>query len=85
MFRKAFLLDLLERSIWTFIQAAGALLIADGTDVVAIGSFGDKLKLAAIAGGIAVMKCVLASQVGNSGTAQALPGVESAYVNEPNA
>lgn len=83
MFTKAFLLDMAERSVWTFIQVTGGLLFADGTGAVPMEMpFGEKLKIAAIAGLIAVGKAIMASQIGNSNTAQALPGVESAYVNE---
>lgn len=81
MFNKAFLLDLLERSVWTFLQAGSAVLIVDGMDDISMAA----LKTALVAGGIAVVKGLIASRVGNSNTAQALPGVESAYVNEPSA
>jgi len=81
VFNKAFLLDLAERSIWTFLQTFGALLFVDGATESVDADFWTKAKVAAIAGIIAVIKGVIASKVGNSGTAQGLPGVESAYVN----
>jgi len=83
MFSKAFLLDLAERSVWTFLQTTGALLFVDGATESVDADFLTKLKVAAIAGLLAVGKGILASRVGNSNTAQALPGVESAYTNEP--
>jgi hypothetical protein len=80
---KAFLLDLAERSVWTFLQTAGALWVANAAQDAVDIPFWDNLKVAALAGVIAVVKGLIASRVGNSGTAQALPGVESAYVNKP--
>lgn len=73
MFTKAFLLDAAERVIWTFLQAFGAVVIINGWSW-------ESLQIALAAGGISVLKCLIAMKVGNSNTAQALPGVESAYV-----
>lgn len=58
MFSKQFLGDLAERVIWTFVQAAGALVIVQGSFDLEV------LKLGLTAGGLAVVKCVVASRVG---------------------
>lgn len=65
--------DLAERCIWTFIQAFAAYWIAAAANIVQPEfEWVDGLKLAAIAGGIAVAKAVVAFQFGNSESA-ALP------------
>lgn len=84
MFTKSFLIDLLERVIWTFLQAFGAAFLVDNAADQVELSLRDKLIFSATAGGIAVLKCLLATQVGDSNTAQAIPGSESTYVNEPS-
>lgn len=56
-------LDLLERTIWTFVQAAGAAII------VSQGFGADVWKVAAVAGGLAVVKCLVAFQVGDKESA----------------
>ena len=56
-------LDLLERVVWTFVQAAGAVILVQQ-------NFGaDVWKIAAVAGGIAVAKCLVAFQVGDKNSA----------------
>ena len=56
-------LDLLERVVWTFAQAAGAVILVQQ-------NFGpDVWKIAAVAGGIAVVKCIVAFQVGDKSSA----------------
>lgn len=79
MFTKKFLLDLTERSLWTFVQAFAGFLVAtkdlSTTTLVA----------AASAAGIAVVKCLAASKVGDTENASTLPvgaGVE-VYAGEP--
>lgn len=54
MFTKAYLLDLAERSISTFVQAAAAFIIVSG------GFGADVWKAAAVAGGLAVAKALAA-------------------------
>jgi hypothetical protein len=67
MLTKKQYLDLGERVFWTFLQTGAAVLIVSG--------FGfDTLKTAAAAGGLAVLKCLLAMKVGDRDTAAALPG-----------
>ena len=56
-------LDLLERAVWTFVQAAGASII------VSQGFGADVWKVAAVAGGLAVVKCLVAFQVGDKNSA----------------
>jgi hypothetical protein len=60
-------LDLAERVFWTFIQAGAAAVLVSGFG-------GDGLKIAAAAGGIAVLKCLIAMNVGDRDSAAALPG-----------
>lgn len=58
MFSKKFLIDLVERSVWTFVQGFAAVVIVQG-------HFGvDALKLGAVAGGLSVLKSILAYNVG---------------------
>jgi hypothetical protein len=67
MFTRAFLLDAGERIIWTFLQAAAAVIIVEQ-------SFGLEVwKVALTAGGLAVVKTIAASQVGSSKDAAAGP------------
>lgn len=54
MFTKTYLLDLAERSISTFVQAAAGIIIASGGFGVLVW------KAAAIAGGLAVVKALAA-------------------------
>ena len=70
--RGRFYADLLERSAWTFVQAFLAAFFVDGFASVGL-DLGDKFKIAAAAGGIAVAKCLLATQVGAENTAATLP------------
>jgi hypothetical protein len=55
--------QLLERSVWTFVQAAAASII------VSQGFGADVWKVAAVAGGLAVVKCIVAFQVGDKNSA----------------
>lgn len=64
--RKTFYLDLLERSVWTFVQAFAAQLIASGlefTQTITDLSIADKAAIAAVAGGVAVLKSLVANQM----------------------
>lgn len=68
---KAQLLDLLERSAWTFVQTfLGVILAAGLIDSASLDL--DAWKAAAIAAAIAGVKAVIAQQFGN-GTAATLP------------
>lgn len=73
MFTKRFLLDLLERSVSTFLQAFAGTLITDGIITRVDLSLRDKLILAATAGGLAVLKALVATQVGAKDSAALLP------------
>lgn len=65
---KIFSLDLLERTIWTFLQAAAAVWIVAGEFT------GEALKVAAVAGVVAVVKAViLGRNVGDPDSAATLP------------
>lgn len=56
--KSRFYFDLAERSVWTFLQAGTALLIVEQTWNL------DVLRVAAVAGAIAVMKAIIATRVG---------------------
>lgn len=58
--------DTVERVFWTFIQAFAATLISDNLLTSINLSFAHKLELAAIAGGLAVLKAVGAGGIGPS-------------------
>lgn len=68
MFEKVFLLDLLERSVSTFVQAFAASLIVVGLDDVKVA-----LSTSAIAGVLAVAKALTATKVGAEDSAALLP------------
>jgi hypothetical protein len=61
-------LDLIERVFWTFVQTAGGVIIASQ------GFGADVWKAAAVAGGLSVVKCLVAMNVGDRDSAAALPG-----------
>lgn len=67
MSRRQFYADLLERVLWTFVQAAGAEWVV--TSSLDSGS----LKIALVAGLVSVAKCLVATQIGASNTAATLP------------
>ena len=68
MFNANFIKDVLERAIWTAAQAFLAVFtVGDMASAKAAG-------IAAVAAGISALKSVLATQVGDSGTAATLPG-----------
>jgi hypothetical protein len=82
VFNKAFLLDAAERISWTALQGFAAAWIVNAAANLDL-SFVDQLKVAGTAAILAACKAVVALKVGDSSTAQALPGVESTYTNEP--
>jgi hypothetical protein len=72
--------DVLERSIWTFGQTFLATLGSDDVLNSVNLSFVHKLEIAAIAGGIAVAKCLLALIAPKDGDATpATPGLSCNY------
>lgn len=67
------LVDALERVVWTALQAGAAIIIAaDAFDV-------EVLKAAAIAAGLAAAKAFLARAVGNPESAATLPASGKTY------
>ena len=67
MVNSTFMKDALERAIWTAAQAFLAVFtVGDLASAKAAG-------IAAVAAGISVLKSVVATQVGDSGTAATLP------------
>lgn len=71
MFTRAFLLDALERTIKTFVQAFAASLLFTGLD-----DWQEALAIGAGAGILAVASSVAGSQVGNPRSASLLPESE---------
>ncbi len=72
--RKRFYADLLERAVWTFLQAFAGVLVADGALSGVDLPISAKLTAAAVAGVVAVGKALVLGQlVGNQGTASTLP------------
>jgi hypothetical protein len=70
--RRRFYSDLLERVLWTAVQAFLGVLVADGLGA-GVEDDTTGLKVAAIAAAISAAKCLLATQVGSSHTAATLP------------
>ena len=67
MLNSTFMKDALERAIWTAAQAFLAVFtVGDMASAKAAG-------IAAVAAGISVLKSVVATPVGDSGTAATLP------------
>lgn len=65
-FSKKYLVDLAERVLFTFAQAAGAVILVSGFKV-------DVIKIALAAGGLAVLKALIARGVGQRESAAVLP------------
>lgn len=61
--------DLVDRVLWTFVQAFAAALI-----VLGFNNWKDSLGAAAIAGALAACKVVVAQNVGDSKLGDAVPG-----------
>jgi hypothetical protein len=68
---KKFYLDMLERVLWTAIQSGGAAWLATGLSFDAL-----TLKVAGGAALASAVKCLVASRVGDSSSAAAMPGVD---------
>ncbi|MCA1220683.1 hypothetical protein [Streptomyces sp. 8L] len=69
---RAFLLDLVERTVATYLEVGAGLLLADSTHLLSLGS----LRVAAVAAlpaALTVVKGALAGSLGTSPTASALP------------
>lgn len=60
--RKAFYFDMLERALWTFVQAAAGTWVGDAITDVSL-PWRSKLAIATGAGGIAVVKSFMAAQM----------------------
>ena len=67
MFTKAFLIDLFERALATYVQAFIGFLVAGATEVNL--SVIESAGLAAIPMALSVVKSMIASQVGDPATA----------------
>lgn len=72
---KRFWIDMLERSVWTFIQAFFAVWIAFFDADTDQFFNGETLKAAVVAGVIAVAKALAASRIGNGNSASTAPSV----------
>lgn len=66
MFTVAFLKATAERAVKTFAQALAALLVADGTDLLATDWAG-RLSVAGMAAVVSVLTSVASSQIGGPG------------------
>ena len=69
---KAQILDLIERSAWTFVQAFIAVLLASSVLAGGVSTDVEAWKAALIAAALAAVKAVIAQQFGN-GTAATVP------------
>ena len=67
---KRWYLDMAERAVWTFAQAAAAILIVQQSWNI------DVLKVAVTAGGIAILKAILATRIGDGDSAATWPSGE---------
>jgi hypothetical protein len=63
--RKTFYFDLIERTVWTFVQTFAATLVASGLDVGPVTnlSIGQKAVIALLAGAVAVLKSLAVNQL----------------------
>lgn len=69
---RAFLVDLVERTAATYVEAGAGLLLADTTHLLSLGS----LRVAAVAAlpaALTVVKGALAGSLGSTSTASVLP------------
>lgn len=73
MFTKRFLLDLLERSVATFVQTFAGTLVGDGLLNNVHIPWSAKLAIAGTAGLGSVLKSLAATQLGASDSASVLP------------
>lgn len=71
MFTRKFLLDAIERTVKTFVQAFAASLVVTGLD-----DWKGALAIGAGAGVLAVASSVAGTQIGNRQSASALPHAE---------
>ncbi|MEW2545138.1 hypothetical protein AB0910_05035 [Streptomyces sp. NPDC047002] len=69
---RAFLLDLVERTVATYLEAGAGLLLADSTHLLSLGSQ-RVAAIAALPAALTVVKGALAGSLGTSSTASALP------------
>lgn len=81
MSRRSLALDVVERTLWTYVQAYLGLWIASGVGISAIAdlSMADKALVSVLPAVLAVVKGLAASRVGATDSAATLP----ADVDEP--
>lgn len=72
---RTYLVDLLERVIWTFVGAAGAVALAAGPAEMLSVSFWQGAGTAGLAAVVALLKGVAARVVGQRNSASTAPGV----------
>ena len=77
MYRINKYVDLLDRFIWTFIQAFIGFELADALFNNLDASWSEKLGVAAIAALLSAGKTVVAQNIGQSPAGDALPGVST--------
>ena len=66
-------LDTLERSLWTGIQSGIAVFTVDGATASVNLPTRWTFTCAGVAAGVAFLKCMAATRLGNTGTASSLP------------
>lgn len=69
---KPFLLDLLERTVATYLEAGAGLLLADTTHLLNLGD-ARVAAVAALPAALTVVKSALAGSLGNASNASVLP------------
>lgn len=72
---RTYAVDLIERIIWTFLGAAGAVALAAGPADMLSASFWESVGIAGMAAVVTLVKGVLARVVGTKNSASSAPGV----------
>lgn len=72
---KTYAVDLIERVIWTFLGAAGAVALAAGPGDMLSASLWETVATAGIAAVVTLVKGVVARVVGQKNSASSAPGV----------
>ncbi|MER7738900.1 hypothetical protein ABTX34_11335 [Streptomyces sp. NPDC096538] len=72
---RTYVVDLIERIIWTFLGAAGAVALAAGPADMLSASFWESVGVAGLAAVVTLVKGVLARVVGSKNSASSAPSV----------
>lgn len=79
-----FWIDLLERMVWTFVQAFLAALTANGLNIVDLGGW-EAAAIAGLGAVLSLLKSVAAHRLEELGTAQLIPFSRGTYSHESEA